>query len=211
VQVQVPQPRLPHALAAVVANARFPSAARAINHQCNYVTAFGAPRAGHGFHEPLHPPCLLNLHGTVHHWLCSAKAQHDADVIADARLAMQQWWMPSDDAGDDGIDDLVRRIRAGLLQSNLITAQLVRAFELCRVQPSNQVALRFQHGDTGPGMLAVYHCGSADRIPPELLLSKWATSRERPRCIMSRPHRSREVGNHVGGSVSATRSGRSQP
>jgi hypothetical protein len=93
VQVQVPLPSLTDALAAVVANARYPSPARAINHQCNYVTMLVAPRASHGSHEPLHPPCLLNLHGTVHHWLCSAQAQPDTDAVAGARLEMQQWWM----------------------------------------------------------------------------------------------------------------------
>jgi hypothetical protein len=180
-QVQAPLPRISEALAAVVADARFPTAARSINHQCNYVTTFVAPQAGQGFHEPLHPPCLLYLHGTVHHWLRSAQAQPNAPV-ADAMLAMQQWWLTPDDHQEDRIQDLVRRFRAGLLQSNPITAQLVRACELCAMQPSNHVALRFQHGNTGPDVSAVYHCGSADRVPPGLLLCKWAAGRERPRC-----------------------------
>jgi hypothetical protein len=187
VQVQVPLPRLPEALAAVVADARFPSTAHAINHNCNYVTTFAAPRAGCGFHEPLHPPCLLNLHGTVHHWLRSAQAQPDTDAVADARLAMQQWWMTPDDTVSNRIEDLMRQFRAGLLQCNPITAQLVRACKMCSLQPSNHVALGFQHGDTVPDMLAVYHCGSADRVPPELLLCKWAACQDRPRCKLTLP------------------------
>jgi hypothetical protein len=185
-QVQVPLPRISGALAAVIADPRFPTAARSINHQCNYVTTFVAPRAGQGFHEPVHPPCLLNLHGTVHHWLRSAQAQPDVPV-ADARLAMQQWWMTADDAGEGSIEDLVRRFRTGLLQSNPITAQLVRACELCTMQPSNNVPLRFQHGDTGPDVSAVYHCGSEDRLPPNLILCKWAADRERPKCKPLKP------------------------
>jgi hypothetical protein len=168
-QVKVPLPRLTQALAAVVADARFPSAARAINHQCNYVTTFVAPRAGQGFHEPLQPPCLLNLHGTVHHWLRSEQVQPDAPV-ADAGLAMEQWWTTPDAPGEDRIEDLVHDFRAGLLESNPITAELVRACELSTDQPTSHVALRFQHGDAGPDVSAVYHCGTADRVPPNLLL-----------------------------------------
>jgi hypothetical protein len=108
--------------------------------------------------------------------------QPAADDVADARLAMQQWWMTADDASADGIDDLVNHFRAGLLQSNPITAQLVRACELGSLHPDRHVALRFQHGNTGPDVSAVYHCGSEDRLPPQLVLCKWAAGRDQPHC-----------------------------
>jgi hypothetical protein len=145
------------------------------------VTTFVAPRGGRAFHDPQQQPCLLNLHGTVYHWLRSAKTTPDTDV-ADARIAMEQWWTTADAEDDTIIADLVERFRTGLLQCNPITAQLVRASELAGIAPHRHVALQFQHGDTGPDVSVVYHTASANRVPPELLLCKWAVGCERPCC-----------------------------
>jgi hypothetical protein len=182
-QVQLAVPPLPTAVAHVFDDPLFPAAARTINHRCNYVTTYVSPQQGRAFHEPARPPCLLNLHGTVYHWLRSREGAAGSNAVVDSNLAMEQWWTtPDSHEPDSATDRLVRSFRSALLNCNLVTKELVRACELSNRDPSKHIALRFQHGDAGPDVSAVYHTGSADRMPPHLQLCKWAAGSERPRC-----------------------------
>jgi hypothetical protein len=182
-QVQLAVPPLPSAVAPVFDDPLFPAAARTINHRCNYVTTYVSPQQGRAFHEPARPPCLLNLHGTVYHWLRSREGAAGSNAVIDANLAMEQWWTtPDSHEPDSATHRLVRSFRSGLLNCNPVTKELVRACQLSNRDPSQHIALRFQHGDAGPDVSAVYHTGSADRMPPHLQLCKWAAGSERPRC-----------------------------
>jgi hypothetical protein len=71
-QVRVNVPVASNAMQDIFSGPNFPKTSCAVNHLSNFVTTPVAPRGGRAFLEPLRPLCLLNLHGTVHHWLPSA-------------------------------------------------------------------------------------------------------------------------------------------
>jgi hypothetical protein len=154
----------------------FPKTSRTVNHLCNFVTTHVAPRGGRAFHEPLRPPCLLNLHGTVHHWLRSAQS------MTDINLSMDQWWLSPDTSADEDVKAFVARCRQQLEMCNPVSKELLRSCELARTAPDRTVVLRFQYSDTGPDVSALYHTNS-DRLPPHILLSKWPKDNARPKSM----------------------------
>jgi hypothetical protein len=150
----------------------FPKTSRTVNHLCNFVTTHVVPRGGRAFHEPLRPPCLLNLHGTVHHWLRSAQS------ITDINLSMDQWWLSPDTSADEDVKAFVERCRQQLEMCNPVTKELLRSCELARAAHDRTVVLRFQYSDTGPDVSALYHTNS-DRLPPHILLRSVFRSKDK--------------------------------
>jgi hypothetical protein len=67
--VRVRLPAVGDQLRAIMESSDWPAAARSVNHLCNWVTTFVAPKDGRGFHDPMSPPCLLNLQGRVMQFL----------------------------------------------------------------------------------------------------------------------------------------------
>jgi hypothetical protein len=174
-QVRVNVPAAPNAMQNIFNEHNFLKASRAVNHLCNFVTTHVAPHGGRAFHEPLRPPCLLNLHGTVHHWLRSAQS------MIDITLSMDQWWLSPDTSADEDMKAFVASCRQQLEMCNPVTKKLLRSCELARAAHDHTVVHRFQYSDTGPDVSALYHSNS-DRLPPHILLSKWPKDKE---CLKS--------------------------
>jgi hypothetical protein len=172
-QVQFKLPEAPRALQEIFGRPDFPKAARAVNHYCNFVTTRVVPRTGRAFHEPLKPPCLLNLHGTVYHWLRSA------DSMTEVNLSMEQWWMTPDPSTSTAVEELTTRCRRVLQVCNPVTNALLRTTDLAAAAHKRTVALRFEYNDAGPDVSAVYHT-TDNSLPPYLHLCKWPKGDNRP-------------------------------
>lgn len=170
-KVRTPLPELSEDYVALVNHAKWPQLARSVNHACNFVTTLVLPQraaGGRGFHEPVAPPCLLNLHGRVTHWLRPISSD-----LQNVNTDIEQWWMTPeelDSALDDERNQLITYLRALLERDNPVTRELVRACELHRSNDHHYVALKFQFGDAGPEVSAVYHTQDPDNRPPQLIM-----------------------------------------
>jgi hypothetical protein len=116
-------------------------------------------------HKPLRPPCLLKLHGTVHHWLRSAQS------MTDINPSMDQGWLSPDTFADKIVKAFVACYHQQLEMCNSVTKEQLRLCELARAAHDCTIVLHFQSSDTGPYVSTLYHTTS-DCLPPHTLLRK---------------------------------------
>jgi hypothetical protein len=171
VQVHLPLPSAP--LLRIFNRPDFPEAARSVNYHFYFVTTHFTHRSGKGFHEPYSRPCLLKRHGVVYHWLRSSA------IVQDVKLSLDQWWTTPDDQTAPSVQKLIGLCQDLLWQINPITNHLLHTCELAQCAGSQAVALRFQYGNTGPDVPAIYH-STGNTLPPRVLLLTWPKDQPRP-------------------------------
>lgn len=167
-------PEMPRQMQTIIQHPRWTTLNRHINHEANWVTTWTVPNqanCGKGFHNPLPPPCYLNLHGIVYHCLRQAAPSASSAVARSLAASMGQWHVTPEpdtlDADSQARSDLLHQFQ--VIVPTPPGLQCTADFR--RNTACTDATLTLGSAIAPENVAALYHTADADDTPPSPMLA----------------------------------------